>query len=78
MTAVRKTGGDALSTDFKLSYAEKGVSLETQPALKKVRTGATPESSALPVRAVISHGALPAPTTSSAGAAARPAAAAQP
>ena len=36
MTAVRKTGGDALLTDFKLAYAEKGVSIEAMPASKKV------------------------------------------
>jgi hypothetical protein len=36
MKAVRKAGNDALDTDFKLAYAERGLTLETQPALKKV------------------------------------------
>jgi hypothetical protein len=38
MKAVRKPGSDALDTDFKLAYAERGLTLETQPASKKVST----------------------------------------
>jgi hypothetical protein len=36
MKAIRKPGSDVLGTDFKLAYAEKGLTVETQPALKKV------------------------------------------